>query len=250
MAWEITRSDVEMGAEIGRGGFGVVKKGRWKNLDVAAKFVLEEKAFQNPEVFENFLREISLMRFADLYTIMPFPDPCPPIFAFCFFPMYVECFASKLKHANVLLMLGACVEQPPFFFLTEFMHHGSLRDVLVEHTAIPWDRKLAFSLGTFSVRLILTTLIISSYILFSLKVVLLLSSSPEFLVDIAKGMEYLHALRPPVLHRDLKTDNVFIDENYHAKVADFGLSTVKVPRLLINIQVMMFSRRINKWAAH
>ncbi len=55
-----------MHEEIGRGGFGVVRRGKWKNIDVAAKFLLAEKALKSPEVFENFLREITLMRFDKL----------------------------------------------------------------------------------------------------------------------------------------------------------------------------------------
>jgi len=40
-------------------------------------------------------------------------------------------------------------------------------------------------------------------------------------------MKYLHGLDPPVLHHDLKSLNILIDENFHVKVADFGLSTLK-----------------------
>lgn len=46
-------------------------------------------------------------------------------------------------------------------------------------------------------------------------------------LDIAKGMEFLHFMNPPVIHRDLKSLNVFmtkINNNWAAKVADFGLS--------------------------
>lgn len=46
-------------------------------------------------------------------------------------------------------------------------------------------------------------------------------------VDIAKGMEVLHFMNPPVIHRDLKSLNVFMtrkNNNWVAKVADFGLS--------------------------
>lgn len=40
----------------------------------------------------------------------------------------------------------------------------------------------------------------------------------------ARGMNYLHCGRPAVLHRDLKSANILLDESYNAKVADFGLS--------------------------
>ncbi len=43
----------------------------------------------------------------------------------------------------------------------------------------------------------------------------------------ARGMNYLHFGNPPVLHRDLKSANILLDDSYNAKVADFGLSRLK-----------------------
>uniref|UniRef100_A0A5B7BR08 non-specific serine/threonine protein kinase n=1 Tax=Davidia involucrata TaxID=16924 RepID=A0A5B7BR08_DAVIN len=40
----------------------------------------------------------------------------------------------------------------------------------------------------------------------------------------AKGLEHLHSLVPPVLHRHFRTRNVLVDGNFTAKVSDFGLS--------------------------
>lgn len=42
--------------------------------------------------------------------------------------------------------------------------------------------------------------------------------------DIAKGIEYLHSLAPPVIHRDLKPMNCMVDRRWRVRVADFGLS--------------------------
>lgn len=49
----------------------------------------------------------------------------------------------------------------------------------------------------------------------------------RFAIEIAEGMEFLHAMKPIIIHRDLKSLNVFItrlDNQWKMKVADFGLS--------------------------
>ena len=44
--------------------------------------------------------------------------------------------------------------------------------------------------------------------------------------DIASGMEHLHELSPPRIHRDLKSTNVFISDRGTAKIGDFGTSSL------------------------
>ena len=49
----------------------------------------------------------------------------------------------------------------------------------------------------------------------------------DIAIQIAKGMLALHEMKPPIIHRDLKSLNVFVIEKngvFTAKVADFGLS--------------------------
>lgn len=53
--------------------------------------------------------------------------------------------------------------------------------------------------------------------------------SAKLFVDTAKGLQYLHAFKPPILHRDLKSSNVLVDldrEPPLAKISDFGLSII------------------------
>ncbi|XP_043914203.1 receptor-interacting serine/threonine-protein kinase 2-like [Protopterus annectens] len=54
-----------------------------------------------------------------------------------------------------------------------------------------------------------------------------LSLQFRILHEVALGMNYLHGLQPTLLHLDLKTSNVLLDENFHVRLTDFGLSKWK-----------------------
>lgn len=75
-----------------------------------------------------------------------------------------------------------------FFIVTEYLAGGSLRAYLhkLEQQSLPLQKLIAVSL------------------------------------DIARGMEYIHS--QGVIHRDLKPENVLICEDFHMKIADFGIA--------------------------
>ncbi len=100
---------------------------------------------------------------------------------------------AELRHPNVVLFIGACIRSPNVCIVTEWIRKGSLRDVLADGSAkLPWSTRLGVVKG------------------------------------IALGLAYRHSQEPaPILHRDLKSSNVLIDESWNAKICDFGLARMK-----------------------
>ncbi|PON49961.1 Mitogen-activated protein kinase kinase kinase [Parasponia andersonii] len=96
----------------------------------------------------------------------------------------------KIRHKNVVQFIGACTRHPNLCIVTEFMSRGSLYDFLHKHKAV---FKLPFLL--------------------------------KVAIDVSKGMNYLH--QNNIIHRDLKTANLLMDENEVVKVADFGVARVQ-----------------------
>nr|WIL59881.1 nodulation protein [Melilotus officinalis] len=96
----------------------------------------------------------------------------------------------KIRHKNVVQFIGACTRPPNLCIVTEFMSRGSLYDFLHRQK------------GVFK-----------------------LPSLIKVAIDVSKGMNYLH--QNNIIHRDLKTANLLMDENELVKVADFGVARVQ-----------------------
>lgn len=95
----------------------------------------------------------------------------------------------QLQHPNIVGFVGAVTEPASLCIITEYCEQGSLADILLNHK-IPM---------TFLKKL-------------------------QCALDAALGMKYLHSSNPVILHRDLKSDNLLVDEKWRIKVADFGLT--------------------------
>eukprot|EP00002_Diphylleia_rotans_P039547 TRINITY_DN9193_c0_g2_i1.p1 TRINITY_DN9193_c0_g2~~TRINITY_DN9193_c0_g2_i1.p1 ORF type:complete len:2481 (-),score=465.82 TRINITY_DN9193_c0_g2_i1:92-7534(-) len=98
----------------------------------------------------------------------------------------------ELRHPNILLYMGACFEMSNLCLVCEYMQQGSLYDIL---------HKKERMIG--------------------------ISQKIEYALDIAKGMQYLHSSKPPIVHRDLKSLNILVDDRGRLKVCDFGLTTLQ-----------------------
>ncbi|XP_011032504.1 PREDICTED: serine/threonine-protein kinase EDR1-like isoform X2 [Populus euphratica] len=98
----------------------------------------------------------------------------------------------RLRHPNVVLFMGAVTRPPNLSIITEFLPRGSLYRILHRpQCQIDEKRRIKMAL------------------------------------DVARGMNCLHASTPTIVHRDLKSPNLLVDENWTVKVCDFGLSRLK-----------------------
>ncbi|XAR49197.1 Non-specific serine/threonine protein kinase [Bertholletia excelsa] len=98
---------------------------------------------------------------------------------------------SRVHHKNVVSLVGFCFEQAEQVLVYEYIPNGTLKQSLSGKSGIrlDWMRRLRIALGA------------------------------------ARGLQYLHELaNPPIIHRDIKSNNILLDECLNAKVADFGLS--------------------------
>eukprot|EP00252_Welwitschia_mirabilis_P018242 TRINITY_DN4053_c0_g2_i2.p1 TRINITY_DN4053_c0_g2~~TRINITY_DN4053_c0_g2_i2.p1 ORF type:complete len:932 (+),score=124.69 TRINITY_DN4053_c0_g2_i2:87-2882(+) len=146
--------------ELGRGGFGAVYKGTLADgTTIGVKRM--EAAVISTKGLNEFQSEIAVL--------------------------------SKVRHRNLVSLLGYCIEGNERLLVYEYMPQGALSRHIFDWAKnglepISWERRLVIAL------------------------------------DVARGMEYLHSLaHRSFIHRDLKPSNILLGDDFHAKVSDFGL---------------------------
>ncbi|KAJ4973815.1 hypothetical protein NE237_006989 [Protea cynaroides] len=98
---------------------------------------------------------------------------------------------ARLRHPNLVTLYGCTSRHSRELLLVyEFISNGTVADHLHGHRAesgsLPWSTRMSIAIET------------------------------------AQALTYLHA--SDIIHRDVKTNNILLDQNFHVKVADFGLS--------------------------
>ncbi|EGG17042.1 RasGEF domain-containing protein [Cavenderia fasciculata] len=93
---------------------------------------------------------------------------------------------QSLRHPFIVQFSGICVHSTGLYIITEFVSGGDVRQLLKQEPIIGWDKRLSIS------------------------------------IDLAKAMVFLHAKK--IIHRDLKSKNILLDEHKRIRLCDFGFA--------------------------
>ncbi|RDY00481.1 G-type lectin S-receptor-like serine/threonine-protein kinase, partial [Mucuna pruriens] len=103
---------------------------------------------------------------------------------------------ANLQHRNLVKILGCCIQDDERILIYEFMPNRSLDLYIFDQTRrklLDWNKRL------------------------------------QIISGIAKGLLYLHHdSRLRIIHRDIKTSNILLDNDMNAKISDFGLARMLV----------------------
>jgi len=107
---------------------------------------------------------------------------------------------ASLNHEHIVKFLAGSAKAPNFCIITEFIYPGNLQVVLKKQSEykLDWDERVQMAL------------------------------------DVARGVDYLHTFKSPIIHRDLKSSNLLVTQDMRVKVGDFGASRHIIPSGLMS----------------
>ncbi|KAL7249381.1 hypothetical protein ACSBR1_011555 [Camellia fascicularis] len=102
---------------------------------------------------------------------------------------------GRKHHRNLVRLLGYCIEGSKRLLVYEYMSNGSLADLLFKSKRRPdWNERIRIAL------------------------------------NVARGILYLHEeCETPIIHCDIKPQNILMDEFWNAKISDFGMAKFLMP---------------------
>jgi serine/threonine protein kinase len=107
---------------------------------------------------------------------------------------------SKFRHPNLVILMGFSRNGKDRYLIYELLPGGDLCSRLQRDPSFDWRKRMSA------------------------------------LLDAALGLSHLHNASPKVFHRDIKTQNILLDRNGIAKMADFGLALLCQPRQGLKVE--------------
>lgn len=173
-------SDLNLQHILGGGAFGQVWRGDWKGTPVAVKILSSACQSDNipAQILSSFEDEIGIL--------------------------------SQLRHPNICLFLGVCLDPPNRAIVTELVS-ASLWDGLRKPVSDLFPGYNYNDINT-------NQMVLTYWPTWAIQ---------KVLSGMFRGIIYLHNYATPIIHRDLKSGNLLIDESLNVKICDFGLARLK-----------------------